>query len=58
MKLDHIPSLKTRSLTERMTIPVTLSLKQRILKLKAAGKDHNAWLRDLIDKGLVELGIR
>jgi hypothetical protein len=54
--LEKIPDLKTKSLTDKITIPVEPELKTALMKLKAVHKkDHLEWVRRLIRNELAKL---
>lgn len=56
--IDRLPNLKGRNYTERITIPVSPDLKQKIVALKLKyQKDPNEWIRQIIGRELEALGI-
>ncbi|MEK6579145.1 MAG: hypothetical protein AABZ55_07950 [Bdellovibrionota bacterium] len=55
MKLSEIPSKKGKTLDEKFTVPMTREMKERIFRLKTEGKDHQAWVRGVLEKALSEI---
>lgn len=57
-KLADVPEVKAKQFPERLTIAVTPEMKKQFKLLKKKyHRDNMAWVRNLIQKGLEDLGV-
>ncbi len=56
MNLENLPDLKSKNLTQVLSIPVDPGMKKRVAELKTKHrKDTNEWLRQIIRRELEKL---